>query len=99
MQTDPSDTPPPPRQPPSDFQRRVLWVAVTAVAMLAIGAVGVYFVRVITDVLQFLQPVLVPIAFAGILAYLLEPIIKKLTDRGTPRFRAITPRLCNSAMM
>lgn len=67
----------------------MLWIAVTAASLLAIGAVAVYFVRVITDVLQFLQPVLVPVAFAGILAYLLEPIIKKLTDRGTPRFRAM----------
>jgi len=90
VQTDPSDTSPSPQQPPpSDFQRRVLWIAITAVSILAIGAVAVYFIHVVTEVLQFLQPVLVPIAFAGILAYLLEPIIKKLTDRGTPRFRAM----------
>jgi len=57
--------------------------------MLAVGAVAVYTIGVVTDVLQFLQPVLVPIAFAGILAYLLEPIVKKITDRGTPRFRAM----------
>jgi len=67
----------------------MLWKAITAVSMLTLGAVVVYVIGLITDVLQFLQPVLVPIAFAGILAYLLEPIIKKLTDRGTPRFRAM----------
>jgi predicted PurR-regulated permease PerM len=67
----------------------MLWKAITAASLLALGAVAVYVIGVITDVLQFLQPVLVPIAFAGILAYLLEPIIKKLTDRGTPRFRAM----------
>ncbi len=64
-------------------------MAITAVSMLAASAVGVFTIRVIADVLQFLQPVLVPIAFAGILAYLLEPIVKKLTERGTPRFRAM----------
>ncbi len=67
----------------------MLWKAITAVSMLTLGAVVVYVIGVITDVLQFLQPVLVPVAFAGILAYLLEPIVKKLTDRGTPHFRAM----------
>ena len=67
----------------------MIWMAITALSMLAIAAVVVYSIGVFTDVLQFLQPVLVPIAFAGILAYLLEPIVKKLTDRGTPRFRAM----------
>jgi predicted PurR-regulated permease PerM len=66
-----------------------MWMAVTAVSMLAVGAVAVYAVYVVAEVLQFLQPVLVPVAFAGILAYLLEPIVKRLTDRGTPRFRAM----------
>lgn len=80
---------PSPSRPPTEFQRRVLWKAITACSLLALGAVAVFVVGIITDVLQFLQPVLVPIAFAGILAYLLEPIIKKLTDRGTPRFRAM----------
>ena len=67
----------------------MMWVAITALSMLAIGAVGVYTIGVFATVLQFLQPVLVPVAFAGILAYLLEPLVKKLTDRGTPRFRAM----------
>jgi predicted PurR-regulated permease PerM len=57
--------------------------------MLAIAAIAVYSIHVITNVLQFFQPVLVPIAFAGILAYLLDPIIKRLADGGTPRFRAM----------
>ncbi len=67
----------------------MLWKAITALSMLAVGAVAVYTIRVVADVFQFLQPVLVPVAFAGILAYLLEPIIKRLTNRGMPRFRAM----------
>lgn len=84
-----SDATPPKKDYPNEFQRRMLWMAVTAVSMLAVAAVIVYSVGIFTDVLQFLQPVLVPIAFAGILAYLLEPLVKKLTARGTPRFRAM----------
>jgi predicted PurR-regulated permease PerM len=83
------DATPPRRNYPSDFQRRTLWLAITGVSMLALGAVAVFSIWVVAYVLQFLQPVLVPIAFAGILAYLLEPLVQKLTTRGTPRFRAM----------
>jgi predicted PurR-regulated permease PerM len=84
-----SDATPPQRKYPSEFQQRMLWRAITAVSMLAVAAVAVYSIWVAAEVLNFLQPVLVPIAFAGILAYLLEPIVKRLTVRGTPRFRAM----------
>lgn len=74
---------------PSPFQKKTLWHAITGASMLSIGAMAVFVIWVLARVFQFLQPVLVPIAFAGILAYLLEPLIKRLTDRGTPRFRAM----------
>ena len=80
---------PPRRHWPTEFQRRSLWTALTATSLLATGAISVFVIWVLARVLQFLQPVLVPIAFAGILAYLLEPLIRKLTERGTPRFRAM----------
>ena len=79
----------PQREYPSPFQRKTLWTAVTGAALLGIGAMSVYTVGVVTHVLQFLQPVLVPIAFAGILAYLLQPLVDRLVRRGTPRFRAM----------
>ena len=50
---------------------------------------SVYTVSVVARVLQFLQPVLVPVAFAGILAYLLQPLVDRMVKRGTPRFRAM----------
>ncbi|MBP7951151.1 MAG: AI-2E family transporter [Verrucomicrobiales bacterium] len=77
------------RRFPTDFQRKTLWSAITALSILAIGGVAVLVVWVVKEVFTFLQPVLVPLAGAGILAYLLEPIVKRLTRRGTPRFRAM----------
>ena len=74
---------------PSLFQRKMIWAALTGVAMLGIGAMVVYVIGMVAEVLRFLQTVLVPLAFAGILAYLLEPLIKRLSRRGTPRFRAM----------
>jgi predicted PurR-regulated permease PerM len=74
---------------PSLFQRKVLWGAVTGLSIVLIGAVGVFLIWLGMRVLVFLQPVLVPLAVAGIIAYLLEPLIRKLTDRGAPRMRAM----------
>lgn len=66
---------------PSQFQRRVFWAAVTAVAIVIIAAVSVGAVILGGKVLGYLQPILVPIAVAGIIAYLLEPVIKLLRKK------------------
>lgn len=67
---------------PSRFQRRTLWSAITAISIVAIGAVFVGLIMLTGSVLSVLQPVLVPLAVAGIIAYLLEPIVDWLTKRG-----------------
>lgn len=74
---------------PTQFQRKVMWGAVTGLSIVLIGAVAVFLIWLLMRVLVFLQPVLVPLAVAGIIAYLLEPLIRKLTDRGAPRMRAM----------
>lgn len=67
---------------PSRFQRRTLWSAITALSLVAIGAVSVGLIYLTGSVLSVLQPVLVPLAVAGIIAYLLEPIVDWLVRRG-----------------
>ncbi len=67
---------------PSRFQRRTLWSAITAFSIVLIGLIAVGLVMVSGTVLSYLQPVLVPLAVAGIIAYLLEPIIRWLQKRG-----------------
>lgn len=79
----------PSESPPTHFQRKTIWAALTGLAIFTIGLLVVVVVGVVGHVLQFLQTVLVPLAFAGILAYLLEPLIAHLTRRGTQRFRAM----------
>ena len=64
------DATPPKREYPSPFQHKTLWTAITGAALLGTGAMSVYTISVVAHVLQFLQPVLVPVAFAGILAAL-----------------------------
>jgi len=60
---------------PSLFQRRTMWGAITALSIAVIGAIAVGFVMLSGKVLSYLQPILVPLAVAAILAYLLEPVI------------------------
>ncbi len=60
---------------PSEFQRKTFWAALTAVCIVTIAAISVGAIVLGGKVLAYLQPILVPIAVAGILAYLLEPII------------------------
>ena len=63
---------------PSPFQRRMIWIAATAVSIVVIAVIGVGLIVLGGKVLGFLQPILVPIAVAGIIAYLLDPIISLL---------------------
>ena len=63
---------------PSEFQRKTIWVAATAVAIVIIGAIFVGLIWLGGNILGYLQPVLVPLAVAGIIAYLLEPLVARL---------------------
>lgn len=80
--------PEPPRHP-SRFQKKTLWIAITAVAMVVIGAIAVGAILLMGWVLGVLQPVLVPLAVAGIIAYLLDPIIAWLQRKGWSHRRSM----------
>ncbi|MCA1964123.1 MAG: AI-2E family transporter [Prosthecobacter sp.] len=74
---------------PTAFQRNALWTAVTALSLTIIGALAVGFIYLGTQVLGFLQPILVPFAVAAVLAYLLEPGVAWLENRGLKRQPAV----------
>ncbi len=61
---------------PSPFQRRTLWKALTGLSFAVIAILVVASIVVAGKVIGFLQPVLVPLAVAGILAYLLDPVVR-----------------------
>ncbi len=75
--------------PPTDRQARIIWTACTGLALLAIVAVIVVAVWGIGEVLRVLAPVLWPLAIAGVLAYLIDPVVDWLERKGIPRTRAI----------
>jgi len=66
---------------PTRFQRRTMWSSLTALAMVLLGAIAVGAVILTSYVLGFLQPILIPVAVAAIIAYLLEPIVLWLTRK------------------
>lgn len=74
---------------PTESQRRTFWSALTGLAIGVMGALVVGLVFVTAKLLNYLQPVLVPLAVAGILAYLLNPVVRKLEEKGASRLRAI----------
>ncbi len=67
-----------------------MWMSLTTLALLAIIAAAIFVIQQVVWVLGYLQPILVPIAVAGVLAYLLEPAVRKLIDWKLSRTAAVT---------
>ena len=74
---------------PTPWQRKTIWSALAALAVVAIGAIAVGLVWLVSTVIGFLQPILIPFAIAGVMAYLLEPVVAKIVSWGTSRQRAV----------
>jgi predicted PurR-regulated permease PerM len=66
-----------------------MWAALTAVFIVLLVVTAAAVVWVAASVVSFLQPILIPVAIAAILAYLLDPLVTKLCRRGFRRIPAI----------
>ncbi|MBI5773132.1 MAG: AI-2E family transporter [Verrucomicrobia bacterium] len=75
--------------PPSEKQARLIWMALTGLAVATIVALVVALVWGLGRVLDVLAPVLWPLAVAGVLACLLDPVVDFLVRKNVPRTRAI----------
>jgi predicted PurR-regulated permease PerM len=74
---------------PTPFQQRTLWNAATGVSILVLGALLVGLIWLVGYVFGFLQPVLIPIIVAGIVAYVLDPVVVFLERRGMSRMWSV----------
>lgn len=74
---------------PTRFQSSTIWKALTGIAILVIGALIVGLIWLSGKVLGYLQPVLVPLAVAGIVAYLLDPLVTWLQNKRLSRLKAV----------
>jgi len=74
---------------PNPFQQRTLWNAATGVSIMILGALMVGLVWLIGKVFGVLQPVLIPLIVAGIVAYVLDPVVRVLQKRGLSRLWSV----------
>ena len=74
---------------PNEFQLKTLWNAATGVSILILGALLVGLIWLLGYVFGFLQPVLVPLIVAGIVAYVLDPVVRFFEKRGMSRMWAV----------
>ena len=74
---------------PTPWQKRTMWAALSAffIVLLVVIAAAVLYVG--ANLISFLQPILIPVAIAIILAYLLDPLVTELCRRGLSRMWAI----------
>jgi predicted PurR-regulated permease PerM len=61
--------------PPTPFQKKICWSALTALAALTIVSVVILAGWSVVSVCAYLKPILTPVAIAAVLAYLLTPVV------------------------
>src|SRR5215472_9367624 len=75
--------------PPSARQARLIWLAVSGLAIATLVALAVALFWGLGRVVETLSPVLWPLALAAIISCLLDPLVDYMERKGTPRPRAI----------
>ncbi len=75
--------------PPTERQGRLIWLALTGLAITALVGMVAGLIWGLGEILQILSPVLWPVAGAGALAYLLDPVVDFLERKRLSRVRAI----------
>lgn len=74
---------------PTEKQSRLIWFALTGLAVAALVALLVAGVWGLGKILNLLSPVLWPLAIAAVVACLLSPVVAVLERRRVPRTHAI----------
>jgi predicted PurR-regulated permease PerM len=74
---------------PTPWQRKVMWAALSALFIVFLVVIAGSTVWVAANLIAFLQPILIPVAIAVILAYLLDPLVTKISRGGLSRTKAV----------
>jgi len=67
---------------PTPWQRKMMWAALTALFVVLLSVIVGAVIWTGATIVSFLQPILIPVAIAVILSYLLDPLVTKMS-RGT----------------
>ena len=74
---------------PTPWQHKTMWAALTALFVVLLITIACSVVWIAANVIGFIQPILIPVAIAVILAYLLDPLITRMTAQGLGRTKAV----------
>ena len=74
---------------PTPWQRKTMWATLTAVFIVVLITIACSVIWLVANGVSFLQPILIPVAIAVILAYLLDPLVTQMSERGLGRTKAV----------
>jgi predicted PurR-regulated permease PerM len=74
---------------PTPWQRKTMWAALTALFVVMLVTIACSVVWIAANVIGFIQPILIPVAIAAILAYLLDPLVTRMAAYGLGRTKAV----------
>src|SRR6476661_5688036 len=74
---------------PTLWQRKMMWAALTACFVVVLVVIVAAVIWTGASIISFLQPILIPVAIAAILAYLLDPLVTKMSRGALTRTKAI----------
>ena len=74
---------------PTPWQRKVMWAALTAFCVVLLIVIIGTMIWASANVISFLQPILIPVAIAVILTYLLDPLVTKMSRGTLSRTKAV----------
>jgi predicted PurR-regulated permease PerM len=74
---------------PTPWQQKTMWAALTALFVVFLITVVGGVIWIGANIISYLQPILVPVAIALILAYLLDPLVTKMCKGGLGRTKAV----------
>src|SRR5213595_4244631 len=74
---------------PTSWQRKMMWAALTACFIVVLVVILAAVIWAGASIISFLQPILIPVAIAAILTYLLDPLVTKMSHGTLTRTKAI----------
>jgi predicted PurR-regulated permease PerM len=74
---------------PTPWQRKMMWAALTAFCVVLLIVIIGTVIWTSANIISFLQPILIPVAIAVILTYLLDPLVTKMSRGTLSRTKAV----------
>jgi predicted PurR-regulated permease PerM len=74
---------------PTPWQCKMMWAALTAFCVVLLILIIGTLIWASANIISFLQPILIPVAIAAILTYLLDPLVAKMSRGTLSRTKAV----------